>query len=440
MLWENFKLKVTGKGNQLLFAISGAEPSNGNRGLGALAFGALEALYTAYPDAQTIFIDYYKDEPVLEYEHKGVVKRIERIGLRFSWKIFLPANITVLILGALILRIIPNKNIRKTIYTLLPKLEKISKVDTAYVISGGDSFSDIYGFSQYIYVALPQILFLLMKIPLVQLPQTYGPYKNIICRFIAKQILSASQDIYSRDEESLKLIESIIGNSIKKRKHKLSYDVGFLLEPKEFDFSEVPLSLDLKSGKEIIGVNISGLLLMGGYTRKNQFNLCINYGDLCHKIINHFLSMKCSILLIPHVLDNSLENDIYACEHIYCKYKDNHDVFCGFGNLDSREVKGLIGKCSFFIGARMHACIGAISQCIPTVSLAYSRKFAGVFKTIGIENCVIDLRTTSLQDAVTEIGNLYNSRDEIIKHLNRIMPGVKQSIQNIFIQKNDPIN
>ena len=88
-----------------------------------------------------------------------------------------------------------------------------------------------------------------------------------------------------------------------------------------------------------------------------------------------------------------------------------------------------------FIGARMHACIGAISQCIPTVSLAYSRKFAGVFKTIGIENCVIDLRTTSLQDAVTEIGNLYNSRDEIIKHLNRIMPGVKQSIQNIFIQK-----
>ena len=77
MLWENFKLKVTGKGNQLLFAISGAEPSNGNRGLGALAFGALEALYTAYPDAQTIFIDYYKDEPVLEYEHKGVVKELK---------------------------------------------------------------------------------------------------------------------------------------------------------------------------------------------------------------------------------------------------------------------------------------------------------------------------------------------------------------------------
>jgi len=34
------------------------------------------------------------------------------------------------------------------------------------------------------------------------------------------------------------------------------------------------------------------------------------------------------------------------------------------------ETKFLIGHCDFFVGARMHACIAAVSQYVPAVTLA----------------------------------------------------------------------
>jgi len=55
-------------------------------------------------------------------------------------------------------------------------------------IAGGDSFSDIYGLRRFIYVALPQILVLLLGKPLVLLPQTYGPLKGRCSRMIARFI------------------------------------------------------------------------------------------------------------------------------------------------------------------------------------------------------------------------------------------------------------
>ncbi|MFV2038145.1 MAG: polysaccharide pyruvyl transferase family protein, partial [Paracoccaceae bacterium] len=46
-------------------------------------------------------------------------------------------------------------------------------------------------------------------------------------------------------------------------------------------------------------------------------------------------------------------------------------------------AKSYIAGMDFFIGARMHACIAAFSSGVPVVAMAYSRKFAGVFETLG---------------------------------------------------------
>ena len=54
----------------------------------------------------------------------------------------------------------------------------ISEVDIAVAVSGGDSFSDIYGLSRFFYVALPQLLITIMGKKLVFLPQTIGPLKG----------------------------------------------------------------------------------------------------------------------------------------------------------------------------------------------------------------------------------------------------------------------
>jgi polysaccharide pyruvyl transferase WcaK-like protein len=46
----------------------------------------------------------------------------------------------------------------------------------------------------------------------------------------------------------------------------------------------------------------------------------------------------------------------------------------------------------------MHACIGALSQGIPAIGVSYSRKFAGVFETFGVEALVFDTARCSEHD------------------------------------------
>lgn len=46
--------------------------------------------------------------------------------------------------------------------------------------------------------------------------------------------------------------------------------------------------------------------------------------------------------------------------------------------LNAAQLKAVLGTCRFFIGARTHATIGAISQMVPTLSIAYSVKAIGI--------------------------------------------------------------
>ena len=60
--------------------------------------------------------------------------------------------------------------------------------------------------------------------------------------------------------------------------------------------------------------------------------------------------------------------------------------------MTATEVKWVISNCDHFCGTRMHACIAAISQGIPTSAIAYSGKTEGVFASVGCESYVIDPR------------------------------------------------
>ena len=52
-----------------------------------------------------------------------------------------------------------------------------------------------------------------------------------------------------------------------------------------------------------------------------------------------------------------------------------------------------------FIGARMHATIGAFSSGVATIPTAYSRKFKGLYENLGYKY-VVDLATLNTQEAV----------------------------------------
>jgi len=80
----------------------------------------------------------------------------------------------------------------------------------------------------------------------------------------------------------------------------------------------------------------------------------------------------------------------------------------------------------------MHSCIGAVSQCIPAVSVAYSDKFIGVMETLGVESSVADARRLNETELLDVVEQVYDRRAAIRQQLERKMIEVESAVMNLF--------
>jgi colanic acid/amylovoran biosynthesis protein len=338
----------------------------------------------------------------------------------------------------LIFKLIPFKKLRSKLISNNFYLNQINKAYMVAAISGGDSFSDIYGLGRLFYGSLPQLLVLLVGKKLVLLPQTIGPFKGKYAQIIGRYIINKADVVYSRDHAGLQEAKDLLHPEDRSEKFKFCYDVGFVVEPikpRETGMNDFLFKKD--SSRFIVGLNVSGLLYMGGYTRKNMFGLKIDYKKLIYDVIDFFISEKnLSVLLVPHVFgygENS-ESDSVVCEKIYEELKTRYPdrLFFVKGTYNQSEIKYIIGMCDFFVGSRMHACIAALSQCIPAVAIAYSKKFSGVFESIGVGHLVADPRIMNERQIVDVIENAFEDRQNIKEGLQKMIPQVKKEILSIF--------
>ncbi|GAX61225.1 hypothetical protein SCALIN_C20_0002 [Candidatus Scalindua japonica] len=418
--------------------ILGAVFNTNNMGVGALTYGSIKCITSQFPNAEITLLGYGEKQLFYDVNINDKNIKIQLLNMRFSKKLYLLNNVVTLNLIALIIKLIPINNIKNKIISSNIYLRHISESGIIASIAGGDSFSDIYGIRSLLYVSLPKLLVLFMGKDLILLPQTLGPFKSRFAKELARYILNSASVVYSRDYIGLKEVKELLGSKYNFDKLRFCYDVGFVLDPVKPDNINIPGFFE-RSNKDkcTVGLNISGLLYAGGYTQNNMFGLKVDYKELVCRIIDFMFHEKdVNIILLPHVFGSSqhLESDSVACENIYNKISKKYEdkLFLVKGEYNQNEIKYIIGLCDFFIGSRMHACIAALSQNIPPVSIAYSKKFLGVMQTIGVEVLVADPRKMCKKDILNIIDKAYEQKDLIREQLKRKIPKVKDAVINLF--------
>jgi polysaccharide pyruvyl transferase WcaK-like protein len=417
----------------------GASFDTGNMGVSALAESSIKCILQRWPKAQ---ITIYGGSRVggrhlLNLNGKDVL--IEKRALRFCKNIFLSNHFIVLFLYAVLLRLIPAKSFRKFCANRNENVRDIIEVDIVADITGGDSFSDLYGMRRFYFGFLIKWLMLMFRKPLVLLPQTYGPFNKKITRILAKHIIVNCKKVYSRDKQGLDQLKKLSGKSYRDDKILMTADLGFVLDPAEVTGSDIDWINKQKSqNKTVVGINVSGLLYNGGYTGDNMFGLEFDYRKGIKEIVEYFMiNTNASIVLIPHVIPGKgyeMESDPDACRDVYncldSKFKSR--VLLIENKYSHSETKYIISKTDFFIGSRMHACIAAMSQCVPAIGLAYSRKFQGVFDSVEMGQCVIDARTCDIDTVLNKVKGLFSDAEKTKNQLHEIMPPIKEKILNVF--------
>ncbi|MCM1134057.1 MAG: polysaccharide pyruvyl transferase family protein [Clostridium sp.] len=153
-----------------------------------------------------------------------------------------------------------------------------------------------------------------------------------------------------------------------------------------------------------------------------------NYRELIRYII-HNTDMQ--IALIPHVIWDR-NDDRKPVHTLYEAFADTGRVV-ELGDGSCQELKGFIGCCRFFVGARTHATIASYSSGVPTLVVGYSVKARGIARDLfGTEEHYV-LPVQSLRDKsdLTKGFEWLLSHEESVREkLAEVMPGYqKQALE-----------
>jgi polysaccharide pyruvyl transferase WcaK-like protein len=418
--------------------IMGAPLDTGNMGVSALAVSLIKIIGEIRPDAKIILLVGGRYSGPREIVLSGKKYHIQIINYRLSPKAQMREHLFCIVVLAVLYRIVPCRMIRNALSKWCPWLAALIEADFIGDIRGGDSFSDIYGLSRIIIGSLPPLTALLLKKRLILLPQTYGPYRTKMAQMIARYFFSRSSYILSRDRESMEHIDTFLGSERAKKDVRLCPDVAFLLDSCMPNDTDIRPSLKNRIPDEpLIGLNVNGLLYHGGYTRDNMFRLNFDYKLFMNRLTDRMLqNTKARIVLIPHTFayGGDVESDNNACHDVLRRVADDRAdrIHMVSGTYDQSAIKGIIGQCDFFIGSRMHACIAALSQGIPAVAVAYSKKFRGVYDSIGVTDLVIDAQSCDLETSINRICTLFDDRAEVTANLRPKVNEATQQIWDIF--------
>jgi len=402
--------------------IVGAAPDTSNLGVSALFASIVHGLKTRLPDVPLVVFDNGLGVRKTSFRvAKACTVEIELRGLRTGKRFDLPENLHKMNwlsqMGAVGTRL--NSNLRC-----------ISQARAVLDISGGDSFSDIYGKKRFWSVVLPKQLAIRLGTPLILMPQTYGPYKDETLRRHATQVVSAASAAWARDEHSFRILQDLLGAQFDPAKHRCGVDVAFGLEPVPIAnvWSDLQQRFAGVAPGPLIGLNISGLIYSTPEGGK-EFGFRSDYKRIVQSFINRLLDeTNARLVLFSHVMTPvEMESDSNACRRgMEALPSHLHErVYLSPVSMDQCEVKWLIGQCDWFCGTRMHATIASLSQCVPTATVNYSDKAKSVFESCGQGGEVFDPRVMEADDIVQHLMDSIQRRATIRQSLETNIPKVK---------------
>lgn len=344
----------------------------------------------------------------------------------------------------------PLKNLRPWVYLLNcsffylskklgmnPSISQKSKLYDYYkadvvINSGGDHLSgEKFGLSTFLNISYA----ILLDKPVVLYAESLGYYQNSIFNFIAKTIFNHVELITVREDLSKKYLDFL---NLTNPKIYLTADSAFnLSSASESRVLEILSNEKIVNfARPLVGINASGLIsryIKNGTKSEEQQII-----DIFAKVIDSIVKkLNATVILVPHVYTEN-RSDVKVLNAIYDTLSDTSNVFKLNNEYSPKELKGIIGMCDLFIGARMHSTIASTSMLVPTVGIAYSHKMNGIIGgMLGLEKYIIDINNLTYEKLMEMVDEAWLYKDDIKEMLASKIPEIqeKEAFNGILIKE-----
>jgi colanic acid/amylovoran biosynthesis protein len=307
-----------------------------------------------------------------------------------------------------------------------------SRADLIFSVHG-DAYSDdskVFGISwlpNSLIVSTQLMLGLLFRIPVIVMPQSIGPFRNIFTKNFVKYVLNSSKAVMVRGQITYNYLKSI---GIKENILCQTSDLAFLLEASsQAHIQEIIADEGIdRIQKPLFGISISQVI--SRLVQNNNKTSRASYINIMVQLVDYLIETKnATILLISSVTGpRTRQDDRIIAREVREKVKRKENTIFIMKEYIAPEFRGLVGLCDLFIGARMHANIAALSMNVPTVAISYSHKTAEIMTQCGQEKYVCDFESMSFEQLQSKVDQVWDRRFEIKKELEINILKMRQDI------------
>ena len=218
-------------------------------------------------------------------------------------------------------------------------------------------------------------------IPLVFLPQAFGPFSGRPMQEAAVRLLNCASLVYARDSRSFQHLESLQLSqpTVLKSPDFTSLAVG-----------KMPENLSMPDRFACIVPNIRML----DRTNQSISNAYVGFLDRAIRALQE-------AGISPYFLFHDELRDKQVAESL----EDFSGIKIPYVSLTCPlELKGVLGKAVLVVGSRFHALVGALSQGIPVIATSWSHKYEELMEDYGIARYLV--QPTEADMVATRIAEL----------------------------------
>ncbi len=329
-----------------------------NRGDMAILRGLVKGLQNElYSSSLTILSREFQSSNVLFQDHDLIPDILQGEVKSFRNKLNIRIETLLIFLFSLI-----SKNLAKMILSKRQrKFVNLLKQHDFVIQVGGSFLVDHYGVSQFEYILLSMIA----EKRIYLLGHSYGPFRTLRSRMIAKYCLRRVQGNYYREANSKRILEELGVHNITK-----GADTAWLVgKPKEKTerSSTVAMTLrDLYPFDKDLGV-----------TQEEFENKAAN-------LINNLNERNIKVIIYSTCtgFGGYWKDDRIVGYKVKKKVKQQNMVDVFINDINDLELGKEFQKCDLLIGTRLHSAIIAMSFGVPAFTIYYEHKSLGIVERV----------------------------------------------------------
>ena len=319
------------------------------------------------------------------------------------------------------------------------KFEELLQSDIILDFSG-DTYGDMAHLTHLVKHSLDLLTFLNLNKPVYIFAQSPGPFSTFFRKQLARLVLERVTLITCREHISFETLKAL---PVKPAPVFETACPAWLLEPaepacvKKISLQEqIPLF-----EKPLVGFNFCGFNVASELISRDKYKEQRPDEELAPlvAVLRYLLDeLKVNVVMVPHVYRMNLRGEMVPgpdgkiTDQLYNlvikqlpEYKEKLMVVRG--TYPVSEIKAVIGQCDLFVAGRLHAGVAAMSQCIPTILLAYGYKHYGFARLAGMEQYVSNnfKGVIHASDIIEKVGLAWKSKGALSGEIARRMVTIR---------------